>query len=76
MTNITVAVYDYDPFFDFTNAIGATFSYAGPKDPETTIDIIDTGDDDQTLEWFGEESATGTITINGVHVHRCAHFKF
>ncbi|MEM1162024.1 MAG: Hint domain-containing protein [Pseudomonadota bacterium] len=68
MTTITVDVYDYDPWGNFPQTTGATFTYSGPAAPETTITITDNGSgtDDLSLEDdTAGETATGTITING-----------
>ena len=69
MPTYTVGLYDVDPTTIFTTAIGSTFSWSGPANPEGTATVTDneanfegyTLDDDNN----GAETATANVTIGG-----------
>ncbi len=66
MPDFTVGVYDFDPYFTFSQTVGGEITYSGPSSSETTAVITDNG---SGVAGEGitdsDETATGTITING-----------
>jgi Ca2+-binding RTX toxin-like protein len=68
MTDFTVGVYDFDPFFTFSQTVGGEITYSGPANSETNAIISDSGSGTlgETLEDnTSGEDATVSITING-----------
>ncbi|MDB4558781.1 Hint domain-containing protein [Amylibacter sp.] len=68
MTDFTVGVYDFDPFFTFSQTVGGEITYSGPANSETNAIITDNGSGllGETLEDnTSGEDATVAITING-----------
>lgn len=70
MPTYTVGVYNFDPYFTFSQTVGGTYTYAEENFSSGTATITDNqvgGGGDTTLEGNANgETATADITINGV----------
>lgn len=69
MATYSVSFYDVDPASIFSTAIGSTFTWTGPANPDGTATITDTeaGIEEFTLDDDdnGAETATADVTIGG-----------
>ena len=66
MPDYTIGVYDFDPYFTFSRTVNGEIVYGGPANSETNAVITDNGGGTAGEGITdSDETATGTITING-----------
>ncbi|MCP5088224.1 MAG: hypothetical protein GY952_15640 [Rhodobacteraceae bacterium] len=68
MADYAVNVYDFDPYFTFSQTVGGSIVYGGPANSSGTATITDNGAGSSGLSLEDNtsgETATGTVTVGG-----------